>query len=52
MAEQFHCSPFSFDNVDYFEFRYIFSKQQDVNEKRRREEELAASGRRSLTDLQ
>jgi hypothetical protein len=51
LGEFFHCSPFSFDDSDYFEFSYIFQKQQDVIEERNRQQELQSSGQQDMSAL-
>jgi hypothetical protein len=51
MAEFFHGSPFEYDQVDYYEFTYIFDKMQEEIKERNEKAKNDAAGRTSLDDL-
>jgi hypothetical protein len=51
LGEFFHVSPFSFDEADYWEFSYIFKKQQSTLQERQRAQELADSGQQDISSL-
>jgi hypothetical protein len=51
LGEFFHVSPFDFDKADYWEFSYLFKKQQSTLQERQRQQELASSGQQDISNL-